>query len=63
LKTIISNKIKKAITLLNPLRGSGVTLLPYPALRTGLLKLKHIRGLNVEILIPGNRDNLNNHGV
>jgi len=35
LKTIISNKIKKVMTLLNPLRGSGLTLLPYPALRTG----------------------------
>jgi len=59
LKTIISNKIKKVITLLNPLRGSGLTLLPYPALRTGLLRSNHIRGLKVQIL---KGFNLNNRG-
>jgi len=59
LKTIISNRIIKTITLLNPLRGSCVTLLPYPALRTGLLRLNHIRGLDVKIL---KGFNLNNRG-
>jgi len=36
--------------LLNPLRGSCCTLFSFPALRTGLFKLNHIRGFNEKIL-------------
>jgi hypothetical protein len=48
--------------LLNPLRGSFSALLSFPALRTGLFKLNHIRGFKEKILIPRIRDNLNNRG-
>jgi len=47
-------------TLLNPLRGSFYAFFSFPALRTGLFKLNHIRGFKSKIQIPGTRDNLNN---
>lgn len=45
--------------LIEPARGSCCTLLSFPALRTGLFRLNHIRGFKEKIL---KGFNLNNRG-
>ncbi|HBL74645.1 MAG: hypothetical protein A2W90_24510 [Bacteroidetes bacterium GWF2_42_66] len=50
LKTGISSCVfLKKSQLLNPPRGSVYGLLHFPALRTGLFKLNHIRGFKEKI--------------